>query len=97
MLQAPTVWRAEFDCRSSPTITMSGFSAMRARQAELEVAQLVAAEGDAGEVVALDEDAAARRAPGRGSAPRPCGVGRMAIGDARDPGDPGADVGEERM
>ena len=72
LLQAPTVWRAEFDCRSSPTMTVSGSSAMRAGEAEFQIAQLVAAERDAGQVVALDEDAgrSAPQSARAGSAPR---------------------------
>ena len=86
LLQAPTVCRAEFDCKSRPTITVRLLTE-GSRQAKFQVAQLVASQGKAGEVVPLDKDPWRRRTTERTRQVRRFRQG-CRFGDEGDAGDP---------
>jgi hypothetical protein len=95
LLQAPIVWRAEFDWMSGPTMTVSGLSAI-ARAAKFHVAEFVPSERYTGEIVALDEDT--RTAQGarqlRGFLERGRGERKTNSRNACEPlADPGISIG----
>ncbi len=84
ILAAAVLTRAEFDCASSPAMKHLGALLDRLGHAELQVAGLVAAKGQTGQVVALDEQAPnAKLAAWRGAS---CiGVGNSASGTRGTP------------